>query len=98
MQATAAIVGDLTGRKSKATALTYFGNHISLGREDGILQLVDGDARSKSGALCGRSAARVKSAIVSTSGWAISHPTFGKPNHKYRLAATRQPSPAVVSA
>ncbi|MFQ6392170.1 NAD(P)/FAD-dependent oxidoreductase [Nocardia sp. KC 131] len=97
MQATAAIVGDLTGRKSKATALTYFGNHISLGRKDGIFQLVDSDARSKSGALCGRSAARVKAAIVGTSGWAVSRPTFGKPNHKYRLAATREHAPATAA-
>lgn len=98
MQATAAIVGDRTGRKIKATALTYFGNHISLGREDGIFQLVDGGGRSKSGALCGRSAAHVKAAIVAASGWAISHPTFGRPNHKYRLATTRQQSADVVAA
>ncbi|WP_431966044.1 NAD(P)/FAD-dependent oxidoreductase [Nocardia sp. bgisy134] len=96
-QATAAIIGDLAGRKIKATALTYFGNHISLGRKDGIFQLVDGDARSKPGALCGRSAARVKSAIVATSGWAISHPTFGKPGHKYRLATVREHSPELVA-
>ncbi|MEV0298604.1 FAD-dependent oxidoreductase [Nocardia sp. NPDC050710] len=96
-QATAAIIGDLTGRKIKATTLTYFGNHISLGRKDGIFQLVDGDARSKPGALCGRSAARVKSAIVATSGWAISHPTFGKPGHKYRLATSREHSPELVA-
>ncbi|MFI6775384.1 NAD(P)/FAD-dependent oxidoreductase [Nocardia sp. NPDC050412] len=98
MQATAAIVGDRTGRKIKATALTYFGNHISLGREDGIFQLVDGGGRSKSGALCGRSAAHVKAAIVAASGWAISHPTFGRPTHKYRLATTRQQSADVVAA
>jgi NADH dehydrogenase len=97
MQATAAIIGDRTGRKIKATALTYFGNHISLGRNDGIFQLVDGDARSKPGALCGRSAARVKSAIVATSGWAISRPTLGKPSHTYRLATTREHSPHVVA-
>ncbi|WP_435592671.1 NAD(P)/FAD-dependent oxidoreductase [Nocardia sp. bgisy118] len=98
LQATAAIIGDLTGRKIKATALTYFGNHISLGRKDGIFQLVDGDARSKPGALRGRSAARVKSAIVATSGWAVSRPTFGKPSHTYRLATTRVHSPDVIGA
>ncbi|WP_245721547.1 hypothetical protein [Nocardia crassostreae] len=91
------MVGDLTGRKIKATALTYFGNHISLGRKDGIFQLVDDAAHSKSGALCGRSAARVKAAIVATSAWAISRPTFGKLDHKYRLAA-RDVSPEVVPA
>ncbi|WP_327117152.1 FAD-dependent oxidoreductase [Nocardia sp. NBC_01730] len=98
MQATAAIIGDRTGRKVKATTLTYFGNHISLGRKDGIFQLVNGDASSKSGALVGRSAARVKSAIVAASGWSISRPTFGMPGHRYRSATTREHSPDVVAA
>ncbi|WP_227982156.1 NAD(P)/FAD-dependent oxidoreductase [Nocardia spumae] len=88
MQATAAIIGDLTGRKIKSTALTYFGNHISLGRNDGIFQLVDEDARSKSGALVGRPAARVKAAIIAASGWSTSHPTFGLPGRRYRSATT----------
>ncbi|WP_067857324.1 NAD(P)/FAD-dependent oxidoreductase [Nocardia shimofusensis] len=97
LQATAAIIGDRTGRTIKAHALSYVGNHISLGRKDGIFQLVDSDARAKPGALCGRSAARVKSAIVATSGWAISHPTFGKPSHKYRAATGRERSTALVA-
>ncbi|MEC3916794.1 NAD(P)/FAD-dependent oxidoreductase [Nocardia sp. CDC160] len=96
-QATAAIIGDRTGRKIKTTALTYFGNHISLGRKDAIFQLVDDDARAKPGALCGRSATRIKSAIVATSGWAISHPTMGKPIHKYRATTARAHSPALVA-
>ncbi|WP_167477760.1 NAD(P)/FAD-dependent oxidoreductase [Nocardia arthritidis] len=96
-QATAAIIGDRTGRKIKATALTYIGNHISLGRKDAIFQLVDDDARAKPGALCGRSAAWIKSAIVATSGWAISHPTMGKPSHKYHSAAAREHSPELVA-
>ncbi|WP_194819981.1 NAD(P)/FAD-dependent oxidoreductase [Nocardia sp. XZ_19_385] len=97
-QAVAAIIGDRTGRKIKTAGLSYVGNHISLGRKDAIFQLVDGDARSKPGALCGRSAAGVKSAIVAVSGWAISRPTFGKPNHQYRLAITSGYSPEVVTA
>lgn len=97
MQAAAAIIGDRTGRKIKATALAYFGNHISLGRKDGIFQLVDGDARAKSGALCGRPAAHVKAAIVAGSGWSISHPTFGMPSHRYRLATTRAHSTDTVT-
>ncbi|GGN92332.1 NAD(P)/FAD-dependent oxidoreductase [Nocardia rhizosphaerihabitans] len=97
MQATATIIGDLTGRKIKSTALSYVGNHISLGRKDAIFQLVDGDARAKSGALRGRPAALVKSAIVATSGWAISHPTFGKPSHRYRAAGSRDGSTEVVA-
>jgi NADH dehydrogenase FAD-containing subunit len=83
--ATAAIIGDLTGRKVAPTTFSYIGNHISLGRKDGLFQLVDGAARAKPGALRGRTAARVKSAIIKTAAWAVSHPTFGKPNHKYRL-------------
>lgn len=97
-QAIAAIIGDRTGRKISTTSMTYVGNHISLGREDGIFQLVDGDARSKSGALRGRTAARVKSAILDTAAWALSHPTLGRPSHKYRLATTREHSPDVVAA
>ncbi|MEV6875365.1 FAD-dependent oxidoreductase [Amycolatopsis sp. NPDC051128] len=98
LRATAAIIGDLTGRRLKATSLTYFGNHLSLGRRDGIFQLVDGDARAKPGALCGRAAARIKSAIVATSGWAVSRPAFGKPGRQYRLATTEERSPDVVAA
>ncbi|MFI9508713.1 NAD(P)/FAD-dependent oxidoreductase [Nocardia sp. NPDC052566] len=98
MQATAAIIGDRTGRKIKATALSYVGNHISLGRKDGIFQLVDDDARSKSGALRGRSAARVKAAIVAASVWSTNHPTLGKPTHAYRSAGTREHSPDLAAA
>ncbi|MBF6353695.1 FAD-dependent oxidoreductase [Nocardia higoensis] len=97
LQATIAIIGDRTGRTIKTNALSYFGNHISLGRKDAIFQLVDGDARSKPGALCGRSAARVKAAIIATSGWAISHPTFGKPSHRYRAAIGRARSTELVA-
>ncbi|MFE3443040.1 NAD(P)/FAD-dependent oxidoreductase [Nocardia sp. NPDC059180] len=97
-QATAAIIGDLTGRKISPIAMTYVGNHISLGRNDGILQPVDGDARAKPGALCGRTAARVKSAIINTAAWAVSHPTLGRASHKYRLVTDREHSPNVVAA
>ncbi|MBL1076865.1 FAD-dependent oxidoreductase [Nocardia sp. 2] len=97
-QAAATIIGDLTGRGIKASALPYVGNHISLGRKDGIFQLVDEDARAKPGALRGRSAARVKSAIVATSAWAISRPTFGKPNHRYRSAGSRADSRETATA
>ncbi|MFE4456740.1 hypothetical protein ACFROC_05210 [Nocardia tengchongensis] len=86
MQAAAAILGDRTGRTIKATTLSYVGNHISLGREDAIFQLVDGAGQAKPGALCGRPAALVKAAIVAGSGWSISHPTFGMPSRTRRLA------------
>ncbi|MFF0637256.1 NAD(P)/FAD-dependent oxidoreductase [Nocardia sp. NPDC004151] len=95
MQAAAAILGDRTGRTVKATTLSYVGNHISLGREDAIFQLVDGAAQAKPGALCGRPAALVKAAIVAGSGWSISHPTFGMPSRTRRLAPAR-PHPVDV--
>jgi len=91
MQATAAIIGDRTGRRISATSLSYVGNHISLGRKDALFQLVDGDVRSRSWSLRGRTAARVKSAILSTAAWSLRHPNMGRPGHRYRLAQEHAP-------
>ncbi|MFF0487976.1 NAD(P)/FAD-dependent oxidoreductase [Nocardia sp. NPDC004068] len=96
-QAAAAIIGDRTGREIERTALSYIGNHISLGRGDGIFQLVDGDARARSGALRGRAAALVKAAIVASSGWAVGHPTGGMPSRVYRAAVPRERSLGVAA-
>lgn len=86
-QAMEAIVGRLTGHKIANTKLVYLGNHISLGRRDGILQMVDDEAQAKPKYVGGRKAARVKAGIVKISLWGISHPTFGLPKRKRRLAA-----------
>ncbi|WP_316744270.1 FAD-dependent oxidoreductase [Streptomyces sp. MK7] len=87
MQAIGAIVGRLTGRKIPHTKLEYVGNHISLGRRDGILQMVDEEAQAKPKYLGGRKAARIKSGILKASLWATSHPTFGLPKRRRRLTA-----------
>ncbi|MGA5037202.1 NAD(P)/FAD-dependent oxidoreductase [Streptomyces capoamus] len=87
MQATAAIVGRLTGRKVPHTRLDYVGNHISLGRRDGIWQAVDAEGHPKAKYLGGRRAARFKAGILRMSLWASSHPTFGLPKRRHRLAA-----------
>ncbi|MGI5522195.1 NAD(P)/FAD-dependent oxidoreductase [Micromonospora sp. CA-259024] len=87
MQAIEAIVGRLTGRKIANTKLGYPGNHISLGRRDGILQMVDDEAQAKPKYVGGRKAARIKAGILKTSLWAVSHPTFGLPKRRHRLAA-----------
>ncbi|MFF0245950.1 NAD(P)/FAD-dependent oxidoreductase [Streptosporangium sandarakinum] len=86
-QAIESIIGRLAGRKIANTKLVYAYNHISLGRRDGILQTVDDEGQAKPGYVGGRKAARVKAGIVKMSLWATSHPTFGMPKRKRRLAA-----------
>jgi NADH dehydrogenase FAD-containing subunit len=97
MQATAAIIGDLTGRRTSKTSLAYFGNCVSLGRKDAIFQMVDGDARSKSWSLRGRVAARFKAFVLRGSAWNMSHPTYGLPTRKHHLAATSGRSTETVT-
>ncbi|MFF6773300.1 NAD(P)/FAD-dependent oxidoreductase [Streptomyces sp. NPDC012637] len=88
MRATDAILGRLTGRSTGSTSLAYLGNHISLGRRDGILQMVDGKGTAKPKYLGGRKAARIKAGILRMSLWTTSHPTFGIPKRQHRLVAT----------
>ncbi|GGR35856.1 NAD(P)/FAD-dependent oxidoreductase [Streptomyces roseolus] len=89
-----AIVARLTGRPMAESKLEYVGNHISLGRRDAILQMVDGEGRAKPKYLGGGKAVRVKAGIVRMSLWATAHPTFGLPRRKHRLAAAPVASPA----
>ena len=98
MRATAAIVGDLTGRTMAKTPLAYLGNCVSLGQHDAIFQVVDGDARSKPWALRGRPAAHLKAAVLRGAAWSIGHPTYGLPTRKHRVtAATGRATAAVVA-
>lgn len=94
MQATAAIVARLTGGEVPLTGLKYFGNHISLGRRDALIQAVDGDVRAKSWYLGGRTAARLKAGVVKGAGWGVAHPTFGMPKRRRRLATMPDPAGA----
>ncbi|WP_433516871.1 NAD(P)/FAD-dependent oxidoreductase [Nonomuraea sp. CA-143628] len=87
MQAIATILAQLTGREVPHTNLVYLGNHISLGRRDGILQAVDDEGVARPKYVGGRKAARIKAGILKVSLWANSHPTFGLPKRKRRLAA-----------
>ncbi|WTW99927.1 FAD-dependent oxidoreductase [Streptomycetaceae bacterium NBC_01309] len=95
-QAVEAIVGRLTGRKVANVKLEYPGNHISLGRRDGILQMVDDQALARPKHMGGRKAARIKAGIVRMSLWATEHPTFGLPKRKHRLAAAPDAEPHAV--
>ncbi|GHH80855.1 NAD(P)/FAD-dependent oxidoreductase [Streptomyces capitiformicae] len=98
MQATAAIIARLTGREVPTTGLRYYGNHISLGRRDAIFQMVDGDVRSKSWYLGGRTAARLKSGVLKGAGWGIAHPTFGMPKRRRRLATASDQAGVKIAA
>ncbi|HEX2315612.1 MAG TPA: FAD-dependent oxidoreductase [Thermomonospora sp.] len=86
-QAIEAIVGRLTGREVANTKLVYTYNHISLGRRDGILQMVDDEGQAKPRYRGGRNAARIKAGILRMSLWATVHPTFGLPRRRRRVAA-----------
>lgn len=97
MQATAAIIGDLTGRKISKTSLAYLGNCVSLGRKDAIFQMVDGDARSKSWSLRGGVAARFKAFVLRGSAWNMSHPTYGLPTRKRHLTTASDRSTETVA-
>ncbi|MFF8909381.1 NAD(P)/FAD-dependent oxidoreductase [Streptomyces olivaceoviridis] len=96
MQATAAIIARLTGGEVPTVGLKYYGNHISLGRRDAIFQMVDGDARSTSWYLGGRTAARLKAGVLRGAGWSVAHPTYGMPRRRRRL--TTAPERAGVRA
>ncbi|CAM5654862.1 oxidoreductase [Streptomyces narbonensis] len=97
-QAVDAIVGRLTGGKIANTKLEYPGNHISLGRQDGILQLVDGEGQAKPKFMGGRKAAQIKAGILRMSLWATEHPTFGLPKRKHHLLAAAPKASAAEKA
>ncbi|MFF0545061.1 NAD(P)/FAD-dependent oxidoreductase [Nocardia thailandica] len=97
MQATAAIIGDRTGRTVRTTSLAYVGNHISLGRRDAIFQLVDGAAES-TWSLRGRPAAWVKAAILRGAAWSVGHPGVGTLRRAHRLDAAATVRPGAVAA
>ncbi|GAA2104254.1 FAD-dependent oxidoreductase [Streptomyces albiaxialis] len=87
-QAIQAIVGRLTGREIATVKLVHLYSAISLGRRDGILQLIDGQGQAKPSYVGGRKALRVKAGIHRGALWGTSYPTFGLPKRKRRLAVT----------
>ena len=91
-------IARLTGRQVAHTGLDYVGNHISLGRRDGILQPVDREARARTKFMGGRNAARVKAGILRTALWTTSHPTFGLPTRTHRVTTAPEPAGAATPA
>jgi hypothetical protein len=57
------------------------------GRRDGILQTIDDEGQAKPTYQGGRKPARIKAGILKMALWATSHPTYGLPKRKHRLAA-----------
>jgi NADH dehydrogenase FAD-containing subunit len=87
MQATATIIGDLTGRPIAQSALAYPGNCIGLGGRDAIFQRVGADSRSTSWSLRGRPAAAIKAGVFRGTVWNMHNPTYGLPVRRHRLTA-----------
>ncbi|MEV7796650.1 FAD-dependent oxidoreductase [Streptomyces sp. NPDC087512] len=98
MQATAAIIARLTGGEVPTVGLKYHGNHISLGRRDAIVQMVDSDVRAKSWYLGGRPAVWLKSSVLKGAGWSIAHPTFGLPKRRRRLVTVAEQAAVKAAA
>ncbi|PJN29176.1 NAD(P)/FAD-dependent oxidoreductase [Kitasatospora sp. CB02891] len=98
LQATAAIVARLTGREVPVSGLKYYGNHISLGQRDALVQMVDGEVRSKSWYLGGRTAVQFKAGVLKGSVWTIAHPTYGLPKRRRHPTAVPAQSPMPAPA
>ncbi|WP_033342694.1 NAD(P)/FAD-dependent oxidoreductase [Catenuloplanes japonicus] len=90
-QAADAISARLTGRPVPTTPVRYYAQCISLGRHDGIIQLVTADDRPRPTAILGTPAARIKEMIAAGAAWSISHPTLLLPTRRHPL--TPAPSP-----
>lgn len=98
MQATTAIIGDLTGHPVSTTPLSYPGNCISLGQKDAVFQMVDRDARSKSWSLRGWTATRYKAFVLRAVAWNMAHPTYGLPVRRRGPAPVKVRSTETIAA
>ncbi len=81
-QAADAIAARLSGRRIPTIPLRYAHQCISLGREDGIIQVVTGDDRSVDVIAKGGAAARYKEFICRGAAWAVGNPTFKVPTRR----------------
>ncbi|GIM93386.1 NAD(P)/FAD-dependent oxidoreductase [Paractinoplanes toevensis] len=97
-QAADAIAARLTGRRVPHVPIRYYAQCISLGRHDGIIQMVTADDRAKPSAVVGGPAARVKELICAGAAWGIYHPTVMLPTRRRRLAEPVQASAQAPSS
>jgi NADH dehydrogenase FAD-containing subunit len=82
-----ALTARLTGRPVPDAPIGYTLQCISLGRRDGIVQLVTPDDRMKPSVVTGWAAARVKEFICAGAGWSVGHPTVLLPSVRRRITA-----------
>jgi NADH dehydrogenase FAD-containing subunit len=82
-----AVAARLTGRKSPEKTIGYAVQCISLGRRDGIIQLVTPDDRVKQSVVTGRAGARIKEFVCAGAAWSIAHPTLMVPSRRRRVVA-----------
>lgn len=94
-QAADSITARLTGGKLPHAPLRFFQQCISLGRREGLIQVVTADDRAKRGTLRGRPAALYKELICKGAAWFAAHPTAGLPAR--RRPVVREPSRANVA-
>ncbi|MCM4080258.1 NAD(P)/FAD-dependent oxidoreductase [Paractinoplanes hotanensis] len=80
-----AIAERLTGRLAKELPLRYYGQCISLGRRDGILQITTADDEPTSTVVTGRRAARIKEWVCSGAAWNIAYPTMMLPSRRRHI-------------
>ncbi|MDQ7803007.1 FAD-dependent oxidoreductase [Amycolatopsis sp. A133] len=82
-----AIAARLTGGRVPPNKIGYFGQCISLGRHDAVVQWVTPDDRPKPSAATGRTAARIKELICRSAAWSVSHPTVLPVRRRHTLPA-----------
>lgn len=86
-QAADAVAARLTGREVPRNTIRYVQQCISLGRRDGLIQLVSADDQPKSFVLTGGLAAKYKEFICKGAAWTIDHPTALLPVRRRRVTA-----------
>jgi NADH dehydrogenase len=94
-QAADSITARLTGGTLPRVPLAYVHQCISLGRRDGLIQLVTPDDRARSAAPGGRLAAAYKELICAGAAWTVAHPV---PYPARRRRTVMEGSPVAAAA
>ena len=97
-QAADSIAARLTGTKAADAPLKYVQQCISLGRKEGLIQLVHPDDTAKDFSLRGRLAAGYKELICKGAAWSAANPTMGMPLRRKHIAKTTTANGTTVKA